>query len=490
MSAPASGEPAAAAGPDEPTVSVATPEAAAAPVAYDRRLGLFSATMLVVGGIVGSGIFLNPAIVAQRVGSARLTMAAWALGAAIALVGAFVFAELGARRPAAGGGYVYLRDAFGALPAFLYGWGLLLVIATGAMAAVAVTFARYAAQLLGAGTADGPLVTALAVGAIAVLSVVNALGVRPASWTQNVFTLLKLAAIGAVVLAGFFGVAGGGWEGGTAARFVPTVLPPATPHPPSSIVLAIGTALVPVLFSYGGWQQTNFVAEEVVAPERNLPRALVLGVLIVVAAYLSVNAAYLRALGVAGLAASTAPAADTMAAVLGERGRRLIAAGIVASTFGFLNLVILVSPRVYQAMARDGVFFRSFARLDPRTRTPIAAIAVQGVWAIALIFSGSYGQLLDYVVFADWIFFGATAATLFAYRRREARAAAGATAPATTGARTPFYPWSVLLFIAAAVYVVAGSIASNPANAVRGALLIGAGVPVYWWWARRETGKR
>jgi APA family basic amino acid/polyamine antiporter len=228
----------------------------------------------------------------------------------------------------------------------------------------------------------------------------------------------------------------------------------------------------------------------VVAPERNLPRALVLGVLIVVAAYLSVNAAYLRALGVAGLAASTAPAADTMAAVLGERGRRLIAAGIVASTFGFLNLVILVSPRVYQAMARDGVFFRSFARLDPRTRTPIAAIAVQGAWAIALIFSGSYGQLLDYVVFADWIFFGATAATLFAYRRREARAAADPTAPATTGARTPLYPWSVLLFIAAAVYVVAGSIASNPANAVRGALLIGAGVPVYWWWARRDAAKR
>lgn len=476
--------PAAAPSPDEPSASAAAPEAAA-PVAYDRRLGLFSATMLVVGGIVGSGIFLNPAIVAQRVGSARLTIAAWGLGAAIALVGAFVFAELGARRPAAGGGYVYLRDAFGALPAFLYGWGLLLVIATGAMAAVAVTFARYAAQLLGAGTADGPLVTALAVGAIAVLSVVNALGVRPASWTQNVFTLLKLAAIAVVVGVGLVG--GGRSEVGTVSSVAIAHLRPPTSS--LAIAIALGTALVPVLFSYGGWQQTNFVAEEVVAPERNLPRALVLGVLIVVAAYLSVNAAYLRALGVAGLAASTAPAADTMAAVLGERGRRLIAAGIVASTFGFLNLVILVSPRVYQAMARDGVFFRSFARLDPRTRTPIAAIAVQGVWAIALIFSGSYGQLLDYVVFADWIFFGATAATLFAYRRREARAAAGDPgAPATTGARTPFYPWSVLLFIAAAVYVVAGSIASNPANAVRGALLIGAGVPVYWWWAGH--GKR
>ncbi|HET7459514.1 MAG TPA: amino acid permease, partial [Gemmatimonadaceae bacterium] len=184
-------------------------------VAYDRRLGLFSATMLVVGGIVGSGIFLNPAIVAQRVGSARLTIVAWALGAAIALVGAFVFAELAARRPAAGGGYVYLRDAFGALPAFLYGWALLLVVATGAMAAVAVTFARYAAQLLGA-SAGSPLVTALAVGAIAILSVVNALGVRPGAWTQNVFTVLKLAAIVLVVAVGLLGRGCGVWGVGCA----------------------------------------------------------------------------------------------------------------------------------------------------------------------------------------------------------------------------------------------------------------------------------
>jgi APA family basic amino acid/polyamine antiporter len=251
-----------------------------------------------------------------------------------------------------------------------------------------------------------------------------------------------------------------------------------------AVAVALGTALVPVLFAYGGWQQTNFVAEEVIAPERNLPRALVLGVLIVVAAYLSVNAAYLHALGVGGLAASAAPAADTMAAALGDGGRRLIAAGIVASTFGFLNLVVLVSPRVYQAMARDGVFFRAFARLDPRTRTPVAAIAAQGAWAIALIFSGTYGQLLDYVVFADWIFFGSTAATLFVYRRRAAREGGGGGPPAA--ARTPLYPWSVLLFIAAALYVIVGSIASNPANAVRGALLIGAGVPVFWWWKRRS----
>ncbi|HET7456797.1 MAG TPA: amino acid permease, partial [Gemmatimonadaceae bacterium] len=291
--------------------------------------------------------------------------------------------------------------------------------------------------------------------------------------------------IATVVLAGLVG--GGGSEVGAIVGTGSSHLQPPTSH--FGVAVALGTALVPVLFSYGGWQQTNFVAEEVVAPERNLPRALVLGVLIVVAAYLSVNAAYLRALGVDGLAASAAPAADTVAASLGERGRRLIAAGIVASTFGFLNLVILVSPRVYQAMARDGVFFRSFARLHPATRTPVAAIALQGAWAIALIFSGSYGQLLDYVVFADWIFFGSIAATLFVYRRREARAATAAGLPNdATGARAPLYPWSVLLFVAAAAYVVAGSIASNPWNAVRGALLIGAGVPAFLWWSK--AGKR
>jgi APA family basic amino acid/polyamine antiporter len=230
-----------------------------------------------------------------------------------------------------------------------------------------------------------------------------------------------------------------------------------------------------VLFSYGGWQQTNFVAEELVAPERNLPRALVLGVLVVAAVYLAANLTYVRILGPTGLAASTAPAADVMAARFGATGRTLIAAGIAASAFGFLNLVILVTPRVYQAMARDGLFFASLARLDPRFQTPALAIALQGAWAIVLVFSGSYGALLDWVTFADWIFFGATAAALFAYRRRD---------PGFGGYRAPLYPVSVLLFVLAAVYVVLGSIVANPGNAVRGTLLLAAGVPAFLWWRR------
>jgi APA family basic amino acid/polyamine antiporter len=421
--------------------------------------------MMVVGGIIGSGIFLNPAIVAQRVGSAGLTLAVWILGGIVALLGALVFAELGARRPLAGGGYVYLRDAYGSLPAFLYGWTLLLVIATGAIAAVAVTFASYAARLLG--WPPGSEVP-LAVAAIVTVTVINYLGVRPGALTQNGLTLLKLGALGLLIAAGIL-------FGGP--------LPPKTPlDSPDSVALAIGAALVPVLFAFGGWQQTNFVAEELIDPARNLPRALLAGVAIVVAVYLLANLAYLGALGVAGLAGSSAPAADVLGRVFGPLGRTLIAAGIAISTFGFLNLVILVSPRVYRAMAADGLFFGRLARLHPRYRTPGAALVFQGIWAILLTLTGRYGELLDYVVFGDWIFFGSTGATLFVFRARER----AGIEPRNIRFRMPAYPLGPIVFILAALYVVVGSIASNPGNALRGIVLIALGVPAYRFWNRRR----
>ncbi len=428
---------------------------------YARRLGLFSATMLVIGGIIGSGIFLNPAVVAARVQTSGLTLAVWGLGAVVALIGALVFAELGGRRPLAGGGYAYLREAFGPLPGFLYAWALLLVIATGAAAAVAMTFAGYAVALIGVGTeAQRPM----AAGALVFLTLLNIVGVRPAAWSQNIFTVLKLLAIAILV--------------GTALLAAPTPLATTVAvRPEGSLLLLIGAALVPVLFAFGGWQQTNFVAEEMINPERNLPRALMVGVSVVAVTYLLVNLAYLRALGVTGLASSIAPAADTMASVAGDAGRTLIALGIVASTFGFLNLVLLVSPRVYQAMARDGLFFNSFARLHPKWRTPVTAIVCQGIWAVILLYSGSYGQLLDYVVFADWIFFGLTAATLFVLRRRDG--------DRPVPFRVPLHPITTLLFILAAIYVVVGSITSNPGNALIGSGLLLAGVPVFLYWRRR-----
>ncbi len=429
---------------------------------YARRLGLFSGTMAVVGGIIGGGIFRTPASVAERAGSVGLTLAVWITGGVVALAGAFCFGELGARRPRAGGGYVYLRETFGPLPAFLYGWTLLLVIATGAIAAVAVLFADYALPLLG--LPEGWTLP-VAVASVVVLSGINYLGVRPGALTQNLFTVLKLLALALLVGVGL------AWAAPAAA---------AVPEPaaPRSAIVAFGAALVPVLFTYGGWQQTNFIAEEIVEPERTLPRALVLGVVIVVAVYLSANLAYLRVLGLGGLAASTAPAAEVMERLLGARGAGVIAAGIAVSSFGFLNLVILVTPRVFQAMAADGVFLPRLARLHPVYHTPTAAILLQAGWAILLILSGSFAQLVDYVTFGDWIFFGLTVAGLFVYRRRDRGAP-------PTGFRTPGYPFTPALFVLAAGYVVVSAIAANPRNAALGSLLIALGVPVYGYWARR-----
>jgi APA family basic amino acid/polyamine antiporter len=344
------------------------------------------------------------------------------------------------------------------------------MIATGAIAAVAFTFASYAGALFGWRRELLPYVAAAA---IALLTALNYVGVRPAAWTQNVLTVLKLAALAILIFAGLTLHPAG------PAVAVASVLPPQGFAP---IAAALATAFVPVLFSYGGWQQTNFIAEELVTPERSLPRALVLGVITVVLVYLLANLAYLRVLGVAGLAASAAPAADTMTAILGPRGRTLISVGILISTLGFLDLVIMVSPRVYQAMAADGLFFQSFARLHPRFRTPVTAILAQGAWACLLLATRTYGQLLDYVTFADWIFFGATAATLIVHRRRDRNAQ-------PSGFRLPGYPWTLALFILAALYVVAGSIRSNPWNAIRGAALLLVGIPIFAVWnARKRSG--
>ncbi len=442
------------------------------PIGYRRTLGLFSGTMAVVGGIIGSGIFMNPAIVAQRVGSAGLTLGVWVLGGVIALIGAFCFGELGQRRPQAGGSYVYLREALGPLPAFLYAWALLLVIGTGAIAAVAFTFASYALPLAGL---DNALATPLAILAILVLTAVNYVGVTPGAVTTNIFTVLKLAALGLLIVAGVFG----GAVGTSTAAVEPLAAPSI-----GTVAIAVASALVPVLFAYGGWQQTNFIAEEIIAPERNLPRALVLGVVIVVVVYLFANLAYLRTLGHAGLAASTAPAADVLRARLGQAGGTLIALGIAASTFGFLNLVIMVSPRVYQTVAADGLFFPAFAKLHPRYRTPTTAIMAQGVWAVLLLLTGKYGQLLDYVVFCDWIFFGLAVVALMVLRQRDA--AAGL--PDPPGAfRVPGWPVTPMLFILASVYVVAGSVSSNPGNALLGVAILSLGVPVFLFWRRHHA---
>ncbi len=453
-------------------------------VAYAQRLSLFDATMLVMGGIIGAGIFLNPAVVAQRVSEPTLVLGVWVLGGVVALAGALCFAELGARKPLAGGGYVYLRDAFGPLPAFLYGWTELLVINSGGIAAVSVTFATYTISLTGLSTvATAPL----AVGAIAVLSTINYLGIKPGSVAQNILTILKLAALAALIVAGLF-----------FASFASAAAPAASAAPAAraALVTAIGSALIPVLFAYGGWQSTNFVAAELKDARRDLPRAIILGVVGVVLVYLLANVAYLKVLGVAGLAASTAPASDVMRAALGPAGATVIALGIAASTFGFLNLAILAAPRVYQSMAADGVFFGRAADLHPRFRAPALALVIQAGWAILLVATRTYGQLLDYVVFGDWIFFGLVGATLFYYRRAGGDAEAGSAAgtgrdqPLVQGFRMPLYPAVPIFFVLAAVFAVVSTVWSNPRNAALGVVLIGGGIPAFLLWRRASLNAR
>lgn len=444
---------------------------------YARRLGLFDASMLVIGGIIGAGIFLNPAIVAERTGSAGLTLAVWALGGVVALIGAMCFGELGARHPEAGGSYIYIRDVFGPLPAFLYGWTYLVVVNSGGIAAVGVTFAGYFCRLL---ELPETSVKAVAVGALVLLHYINYLGIRPGATTTNIFTVLRLAALAMLVTTGIVLVSD---APASAAAAVGTRAASAAAGESSRGLLGvIGVALLPVLFSYGGWQHSNHVAGEIKDPERSLPRALIIGVTIVVAFYMLANVAYLNTLGVEGLATSIAPAADTMTVVLGDTGGKLIAFGIMCSTFGFLSLVILAGPRIYQAMADDGVFFAAAARLHPRYLTPAGAIAVQAIWAVTLTLSGEYGQLLDYVVFGDWIFFGLAVATLFVYRRR-------GDAPEGSTAFVWGYPVTPALFVLVAIFAVVSSVASNPANALIGGVLIAAGVPVYYYWRRKRASE-
>lgn len=435
---------------------------------FKRALGPFDATMVVVGGIIGSGIFINPYIVAQRLDSTALVLAAWAVGGAIALAGALAYAELGALFPKVGGQYAYLRDAYHPLAGFLYGWALLAVIETGAIAAVAIAFASYALRLVGRSDVSA---APLAIGSLILLSAINYVGVKPGSRVLNVFVVLKVAALAVLILLGAFAPAVPGWWSATR---------PASATPIAAIV-AFGAALVPILFAYGGWQNANYVAEEIENPRRNLPVSIIAGTIAVVAIYLLVNVVYLRAMGLQGLAETMTPAADAARRMFGAIGDRFVTAAIAISTFGFLDLAILAPTRVYYAMAADGLFFPALAKLHPTYRTPGTAIILQTSWSCLLALSGSYGQLLNYVVFADWIFFGMTVSTVLVFRRTNPLL----TRPAGTF-RAPGYPLLPGLFVAAAAVVVLSVIRADPPSALRGALLLAAGVPVFYWFRRTE----
>jgi APA family basic amino acid/polyamine antiporter len=449
-----------------------------------RRLGLFDATMIVMGGIIGSGIFMNPSVVARQVTTPFLILFVWALGGLIALAAAFIWAELAAIRPEVGGQYAYLRDAYHPLVAFLYGWGLLLVIQTGGMAAVAVTFARYFLELTRLPVADW-MVAVLALGS---LTVINCWGVRAGSNVQSLLMVLKIFAIIALILCGLFLIAPQtvttarevttSGTGGAAVEFGPFSF---------NFLTSIGAAMVPVLFAYGGWQTASFVAGEIREPRKNLPRALIIGVSGVVILYLAVNFVCVRALGVSGLANTTTPASDVMRLALGPTGARAIAAGIAISTLGFLSQGMLTAPRVYFAMAEDGLFFRSVGRLHPKTHVPILAIVIQGLLAIVIALSGRYEEILNYVVSVDFIFFGATALCVFVFRRRMKAAAVSSAGGPRGIAGVPGHPVTTALFIVVCWLVVINTVYRYPENTLIGLAILLAGIPAFFFWRWRNT---
>src|SRR5881396_1729269 len=371
-----------------------------------RQLGLFDATMIVIGGIVGAGIFANPSEVAHRVHTPFLILGVWVVGGLIAMCGAFIWAELATRLPAAEGGqYVYLREAYHPAVAFVYGWGLLLVTQTSGMAAVAVIFASYFRALTGVAWNE----SAIAAIALLALTGINCFGARAGSNVQSALMLLKIGAIAALVVIGF----AVGHPSAGALKSGALLGQPAS----FGLLKSIGAAMVPIAFAYGGWQTATFVAGEMRDVRRDLSRGLLIGVGGVVALYLAVNFACLRVLGAAGLGGTTTPASDVMRIALGERGAQWIALAITISTLGFLSQSMLTAPRVYYAMARDGLFFNSVGKVFGRWGTPVVAIILQGLAAIFIACSGTFGEILNFEVTVDFIFFGMTAAALFVLRR-------------------------------------------------------------------------
>ena len=427
-----------------------------------RKLGLFDATMLVMGGIVGSGIFINPYVVAQQVHTPALILGAWMFGGVIGVGGAFIWAELAATLPKVGGQYAYLREAYHPAVGFLYGWVLLFVIQTGGMAAVSITLARYFVELTGLQAPDWIVATM----ALGTLTLINCLGVKTGGRTQSALMVLKIVAIAALVIAG------------TTLTGKHVTITTAADR--QSSLTSFGAAMVPVLFAYGGWQTANFLAAEVKDPKKNLPRGLLLGVLGVVLLYLAVNWVCLRSLGPQALAATRTPATAVMRLALSQRGAAFIAAAITISTLGFLSQSILTGPRVYFAMADDGLFFRAVAWLDPRTRVPVVAIVLQSVWTMIIAVSGRYEHILNYVISMDFLFFGLTATTIFVFRRRARRGEMRASA----GYRVPGHPVTTAIFAAVCGWVVGNTIYRYPQNSLIGFAFLLAGIPVYWFWSR------
>jgi amino acid transporter len=424
-------------------------------------MGLVGATSLVVGSVIGSGIFLTPAIVARHLPSPTFLLLAWVVGGLLSLGAALTFAELAGMYPHAGGQYVFLREAYGRGAGFVFGWMALVVNYSGTIAAVAVAFSFYLGTLFGYG---GLGVKFAAVGLIWFLTLVNIVGLRQASAVQVASTVAKLGALAALLVFGLalghgpdpgYGDAAPGLAGG------------------GRLVAAFGLAVVAALFAYDGLASATFVGEEIKDPSRTIPRATVLGAFTIIGVYLAANVAFLNVLPIDRLAGNDRAVFDIGEALGGRFGGQLMAVAVVVATFGTVNGYVLQSPRIYYAMARDRLLYASFGRLDARRQTPVFGLILQAEWTSLLVLSGTFEQLITYVVMSSWVFYGLTGLALFRLRR---------TRPdAPRPHRVWGYPVVPALFIAAAVLIVANSLLFDTRNALIGVVLSLSGIPIYFF---------
>jgi APA family basic amino acid/polyamine antiporter len=454
----------------------------------DRRLGAFSATAIIVGSMIGSGIFIAPSIMAGYVATPGAWLGLWLVGGALTLLGALAYAELCAMMPRAGGQYVFLREAFGPLVSFLYGWTLFLVIQTGFNAAVAIAFAKFLGGV-GLHLGENDVVLTLggftlsraqvvAVGVIAVLTWVNGRGVRDGAIVQNVFTVLKVGAIALLVVVGF---ASGK---GSFANFTPLVgAQVGIKGLQMGFLAAMGVAMSKALFAYDAWNTVTFVAEEVREPERNLPRALVAGTIVTTLAYTAACAVYLYVLPIDRMAGvvENRVAADVAGVVFGPAGITLVSVAILVSTFGCVNGLILGGARVLFAMARDGLFFRVAGRIDPVRQTPRGALLLQGIWSAVLALSGTYDALLTYVTFASLAFNALTVVGLIVLRRTQP--------DAPRPYRTWGYPVTPAVYLLGATFFLLYIFVGDKLHSCIGIGLVALGVPAYAIFRRSKSAR-
>lgn len=435
-----------------------------------RTLRLRDLVLLIIGAVIGSGIFLvSGGIFKQVDNSVGVASLVWLGGGVLSLLGALTYAELAAMKPEAGGIYVYLRDGFGPMPAFLYGWAMFLAIASGSIASLAVAFSVY----LSAVVPLSPLAAkVVAVGVIAVLTGVNVWGTRHSSDLQNWTTLAKLLLI--VGLCVLLLLRGRQYQAIPASLWIEPFS--------GSLLSKFGLAMVAVLWAYEGWQFVTYSAGEVIEPQRNFPRAMASSVLLVAALYLTVNFGYLAALGPQRAAATETIAASSVSVVLGPAAAKLVALTILISVFSGLNSIALTAPRVFYAMAKDGLFFQKLAEVHPRFRTPASAVIALGLWSAMMACVGRFQELISYTMFVAWIFYGLGAASVFACRRKFP--------DLPRPYRVPGYPMTPLIFVLAAFALVVNVTVSTPKRASIGLGIIAVGLPAYQVWARKRRSSK